>query len=55
MVMSDDPKLTNYVKRYKDHIFYGSDDSDGGYFLGLKASLLTQKKKGVAESNGIWE
>ena len=26
MVMSDDPKLTKSEKRYKDHIFYGSDE-----------------------------
>ena len=38
MVMSDDPKLTNFEKRYKYRILYGRDDSDGGFFLGLKAS-----------------
>mmetsp|Transcript_10189 Transcript_10189/g.20386 ORF Transcript_10189/g.20386 Transcript_10189/m.20386 type:complete len:91 (-) Transcript_10189:171-443(-) len=43
MIMSVDPKVTNFEKCYKDHIFYGSDDSDRRSFLGLKASLLTQK------------
>jgi hypothetical protein len=26
VVMSDDPQVTNFEKRYKDHIFYGSDE-----------------------------
>ena len=26
VVMSDDPHVTNFEKRYKDHIFYGSDE-----------------------------
>jgi hypothetical protein len=45
MVMNDDPKLTNFEKRYKDHIFYGSDDSDRGFFLGVNIVAYAEVKR----------
>ena len=56
MVMSDNPKLTNFEKRYRGLIFFGSNDSDGGFCLVLKAPLLTQKKIcAKAERSKLWK
>ena len=48
-----DPELADYEKRYKDRILYDSNDSDGGFFLGLKESLLTQNKRVQQKATGF--
>jgi len=53
VVMSDDPKPTNFEKRFKGHILYDGENSDKGFFLGLKGIVAYAEEKEAAEGNGI--